>query len=331
MVRETTSTNGTILVIDDNVTNLKVASAHLQAANYEVLTARDGLSGIERIKFAQPDLILLDVQMPGIDGFETCRRLKTDPATAAIPVIFTTVLTNVEDKVRGFTSGAVDYIPKPFQVEELLARVNTHLTIYRLQRELQAEIRERRTAEVGLKKANSELQRLAVLDDLTQLANRRRFDQYLQQQWQPVQPTKLSLLLCDVDYFKRYNDGYGHSAGDVCLQQVARAIGRAVNYTKDLAARYGGEEFAVILPETDQAGAALVAEAVLTEVRNLRIPHAYSEVANIVTLSIGLATITPLSSSDPLSLINTADAALYGAKQQGRNRVVTSNQAVGEH
>jgi diguanylate cyclase (GGDEF)-like protein len=330
MIKEATSSRGTILVIDDNITNLKVASAHLQAANYEVLTARDGLSGIERIKFAQPDLILLDVQMPGIDGFETCRRLKTDPATAAIPVIFTTVLTNIEDKVRGFAAGAVDYVPKPFQVEELLARVNTHLTIYRLQKELQAEVRERRLAETALRKANSELQRLAVLDDLTQLANRRRFDQYLQSQWQGTPPAKLSLLLCDVDFFKRYNDGYGHSAGDVCLQQVARAIGRAVNYTKDLAARYGGEEFAVILPETDPAGAALVAEAVLTEVRNLQIPHAYSEAANFITLSIGLATIAPLAGSDPLSLINAADAALYQAKQQGRNRVVVSNQPIGE-
>lgn len=139
---------GTVLVIDDNVTNLKIASENLKLERYEVLTARDGESGIERAKFGQPDLILLDVQMPpGIDGFETCRRLKTDDQTKAIPVIFTTVLNNVEDKLKGFAAGGVDYVPKPFQIEELLARVNTHVTIYRLQRELQIEIRERQIAE----------------------------------------------------------------------------------------------------------------------------------------------------------------------------------------
>jgi diguanylate cyclase (GGDEF)-like protein len=312
----------TILVIDDNVTNLKVASEHLKAIGYEVLTARDGESGIKRASLAQPDLILLDVQMAGIDGFETCRRLKADTRTRAIPVIFTTVLTNVEDKLKGFEVGGVDYVPKPFQVEELIARVNTHLTIYRLQRELQNEIRERRLVEAALRKANLELQRLAVLDDLTQIANRRRFDQYLQAQWQQPQPGILSLLLCDVDFFKRYNDGYGHQAGDRCLQLVAQAISRAVGHVKDLVARYGGEEFAVILPDTNSQGALQVAEMIQAELLNLQLPHAYSEVGPHVTLSIGLASVIPNSVETPATLIAAADAALYEAKDQGRNRVV---------
>jgi two-component system, sensor histidine kinase and response regulator len=142
------SSRGSVLVVDDNITNLKIASEHLQREQFEVLTARDGESAIERARIGQPDLILLDVQMPpGIDGFETCRRLKADEQTRAIPVIFTTVLTEVEDKLKGFAAGGVDYVPKPFQIEELLARVNTHITIYRLQRNLQIEIRERQMAE----------------------------------------------------------------------------------------------------------------------------------------------------------------------------------------
>lgn len=313
---------GTVLVVDDNVTNLKVASEQLKAHDFAVLTARDGETCLERAALAQPDIILLDVQMSGIDGFETCRRLKAHHLTKNIPVIFMTVLTNVEDKLKGFAAGGVDYVPKPFQVEELLARVNTHVTIYKLQRELQAEIRERKQAEQALRKANLELQRLAVLDELTQIPNRRRFDQYLQAQWEQANGNKLSLLMCDVDYFKRYNDNYGHPAGDACLRRVAQAISRTVGHSTDLAARYGGEEFAVILPETDSPGALRVAEFIQAEIANLNIPHAYSEVAHQVTLSIGTATIVPDDTKTLQALIATADAALYEAKQQGRNRSI---------
>jgi len=314
--------SGRVLLVDDNITNLKVATEHLKAANYEILTAKDGESAIERAELAQPDLILLDVQMSGIDGFETCRRLKASELTKNIPVIFMTVLTNVEYKLKGFAAGAVDYVPKPFQFEELLARVNTHVTIYRLQRELEAEIRERKSAERALRKANLELQRLAVLDDLTQIANRRRFDQYLQSQLE--QPTTLvcSLLLCDVDFFKRYNDSYGHQAGDFCLKLVAQGISRGVGYAKDLVARYGGEEFAVILPETDSQGALRVAQVVQNEIRNLKLQHGFSEVSELVTLSIGVATTMTASSITPAILIAAADSALYEAKSQGRNRVI---------
>jgi diguanylate cyclase (GGDEF)-like protein len=314
--------SGTVLLVDDNITNLKVATEHLKAAHYEILTAKDGESAIVRAQLAQPDLILLDVQMNGIDGFETCRRLKANELTKNIPVIFMTVLISVEDKLKGFAAGAVDYVPKPFQFEELLARVNTHVTIYRLQRELEAEIRERRLVEKALRKASLELRRLAVLDDLTQIANRRRFDQYLQSQLE--QPTALtcSLLLCDVDFFKRYNDNYGHQAGDRCLKLVAQGISRAVGYAKDLVARYGGEEFAIILPETDSKGALRVAEVVQNEIRSLKIPHEFSEVNEFITLSIGVATTMTASTTSPPVLIAVADSALYEAKSVGRNRVI---------
>jgi diguanylate cyclase (GGDEF)-like protein len=314
----------TILVIDDTKTNLKVALEHLQAYDFEVLTARTGESGIERARLAEPDLILLDVQMPGIDGFETCRRLKADPHTKDIPVIFMTVLTTVDDKVKGFAAGAVDYVPKPFQAEELLARVTTHLTIYKLQRDLQNEIRERKQAEAALRKANLELERLAVLDGLTHIANRRRFDDYLQMLWRQEPPTPLSLLLCDVDYFKHYNVGYVHPAGDRGLQLVASAIGRAVGHAADLVARYGGEEFAIILPDTDIRGAWRVGETIQAEIRALRIPHRYSQIESSVTVSIGLAAALPQPGTLPASLVAAADAALYEAKRQGRNRAVAS-------
>jgi diguanylate cyclase (GGDEF)-like protein len=321
----TTAERSTILVIDDNITNLKVASEHLKIAGYEVLTARDGEAGIKRSQLAQPDLILLDVQMSGIDGFETCQRLKTNSQTKDIPVIFMTVLTNVEDKLKGFAAGGVDYVPKPFQVEELLARVNTHLTLYQLQRQLQAEINERKQAEVALRKANLELQRLAVLDGLTQIANRRRFDEYLSSQWPQTEQKPIGLLMCDIDYFKRYNDGYGHQAGDRCLQLVAQAISRVVGREKDLVARYGGEEFVVILPETDQEGAMRIAEIIQAEIHKMQLPHAYSEINDYITLSIGVASNIPAPGIEPKHLIAAADAALYQAKAQGRDRAVASS------
>lgn len=327
-MRQVEMPEATILIVDDNITNLKVASEHLRVEGFEILTARDGESSIERAILTQPDLILLDIQMPGIDGFETCRRLKANKKTADIPIIITTVLTNIEDKLNGFAAGAVDYVAKPFQMEELLARVNTHLTIYRLQRKLQSEIRERQLAEAALRKANLELQRLAVLDELTQIANRRRFDQYLLAQWEYHHQLPVSLLLCDVDFFKRYNDSYGHQAGDHCLYLVAQAISRVVGYTKDLVARYGGEEFAVILPETNTPGALQVARIIQNEIQKLNLRHGYSEANALVTLSIGVATILPSpgnavkTKQEPKALIAAADAALYQAKDQGRNQVV---------
>jgi diguanylate cyclase (GGDEF)-like protein len=314
----------TILIIDDDVTNLKVALEPLRSQGYEVLTARDGLSGLNRAALAQPDLILLDVQMPGIDGFETCLRLKANPATKAIPVIFMTALSSIEDTLRGFAVGGVDYVSKPFQVEELLARVTTHLLLYQLQRDLEAEIHDRKQAEAALQRANHELQRLAVLDELTQIANRRRFDQYLTAQWNNPAPVPLSLLLCDVDYFKRYNDGYGHQVGDRCLQQVAQGISRAVWRGQDLVARYGGEEFAIILPATNSDGAVHIAATIQHEIQRLHLPHEHSAVHKCVTLSIGVATTLPAAHATPAHLIAAADAALYVAKQQGRNRVATA-------
>jgi len=324
MTESTPHERVTILIVDDNVTNLRVAAGHLTERGFQVLTARHGEAGLSRARLARPDLILLDVQMPGIDGFETCRRLKADPDTREIPVIFMTVLDSTEAKLAGFRAGGVDYIPKPFELEEALARVNAHVSLYRLQRDLRREVQERERAEQALQRANLELQRLAVLDELTQLANRRRFDAYLKAQWNTPGVTRVGLLLIDVDHFKQYNDLYGHSAGDQCLRAVARAISRAVGHGADLAARYGGEEFAVILPNTGAQGAALLGESIRREVQELNLIHEGSSVIGVVTVSVGATSMTLENGVNTEVLISTADGALYRAKGVGRNRIVST-------
>lgn len=197
----------------------------------------------------------------------------------------------------------------------------------RMNEMLQQEIKERKRAETALAKANEELSRLATLDGLTQLANRRRLDEYLMIEWHSLtrQQAPLSFILCDIDYFKRYNDNYGHQAGDDCLRQVARAMSRAVRRSSDMVARYGGEEFAVILPNTHIEGALKVAREMQREIQELKIHHASSEVHEHVTLSIGVATVIPVPTSSPEMLINIADHALYEAKRQGRNRIIFTN------
>jgi diguanylate cyclase (GGDEF)-like protein len=186
--------------------------------------------------------------------------------------------------------------------------------------------------QTALQTANQQLTSLVSLDGLTQIANRRRFDEYLSLEWRRMarETAPLSLILCDVDYFKRYNDTYGHQAGDACLQQVAQAISRVLKRPADLAARYGGEEFAVILPNTKAEGAVLVAEAMLKEIQQLLIPHATSSVSEYVTLSVGVSSTVPQKEFSQAALIAAADKALYEAKEQGRNRVILRPLACGE-
>jgi diguanylate cyclase (GGDEF)-like protein len=318
----------TILIIDDNPTNLRLAVNYLEESGFIVLVAQDGESGLKRAKYACPHLILLDVLMTGIDGFETCRQLKADAQTKEIPVIFMTCLLNTEDKVKGFGVGAVDYVTKPIQLEELLARINTHLRIQLLTQQLQKQnqLLQQQALELQIARreaetAYHELQRLANLDSLTQVANRRRFDQHLSQEWQRLAREKapISLILCDIDYFKRYNDCYGHQAGDNCLKQVAQAIARVIKRPGDLVARYGGEEFAVSLPNTSADGAIRVAQLIHSEIRLLHLPHAQSDVSAYVTVSSGISSQIPNQELQVEFLIAAADRSLYVAKQQGRN------------
>jgi diguanylate cyclase (GGDEF)-like protein len=306
--------SGVILIVDDNPTNLSVLSLALKAAGFKTRVAMDGESAIEQAKEDAPELILLDVQMPGIDGFETCKRLKADPATQDIPIIFITASADLDNKVKGLSIGAVDYIAKPFQQEEVLARVRVHLELRFLTRKVQEQA-------VALQLANQELHRLANLDGLTEVANRRRFDQYFDQEWRRAERERssLSLILCDIDYFKNYNDHYGHQAGDACLRKVAQAISETLRRPGDLVTRYGGEEFAIVLPNTSCEGAIYVAELLQAKIEQLRILHAQSRVSSQITLSLGISSVMPTALQEAHDLVAATDKALYLAKAEGRN------------
>ncbi|MCG5548524.1 diguanylate cyclase [Halorhodospira halochloris] len=292
-----------VLVVDDQPSNIQVL-AHLLKRDYEIQVATGGQKALElATSEPQPDLILLDVVMPDPDGYEVCRRLKEAQHTQNIPVIFVTGRNTAADEERGLELGAVDYIVKPFVPGITRKRVRNH---------------------IDLKRRTDELEHLAQRDGLTDLPNRRRFDQQLKDEWARAQrgSTPISLIMMDIDHFKAYNDNYGHGAGDECLRRVAGALARVPNRNTDLVARYGGEEFVVLLPYTDADGARQVAESFRQSVADIAIPHAYSSVANVVSVSVGVATVLPgPHDNDASSLQEAADRALYVAKEHGRNRV----------
>jgi len=488
-----------ILLVDDQPDTLRLLSIMLNSQGYLVKRVTTGAMALKAVMTSHPDLILLDIRMPGIDGYEVCQRLKADEATQNIPIIFLSALNDTLDKVKAFNIGGADYVTKPFEFAEVLARVENQLQICSLQKQLQLknetlveEVQRRQKSErsllnqaqkdqalnrviqeihksmeletvfftaiseigrllkldfanimnyspqekiwlsvaeyrqfqhssgllslsdegnpitaklksgemicldsagqltdhlhqtlakrstgawlimplqVGhdvwgglcllrqqpspwqeseiesaealaqqlaiaiqqaelykqLQAANFELGRLATLDGLTQVPNRRHFNQYLELQWREAhrEQTSLSIILCDVDHFKKYNDTYGHLAGDDCLKAVAHALRCMIKRPDDLAARYGGEEFAMILPRTDLTGAAHIAESIRQQVYALREPHSSSDTADVVTLSLGVASMVPssLGQQGYQELINRADQALYKAKETGRNRI----------
>lgn len=336
-----------ILLVDDNSNNLRLLSNILSDRGYTVRSVNSGKMALLSATTAPPDLILLDINMPEMNGYEVCQQLKANHQTADLPVIFISALHEVLDMVKAFAVGGVDYISKPFQVPEVIARVENHLTLRRLQRQMQAqnaalqkevqeriaieavlkaEIKERKKAETALKEANKFLLCLTRLDGLTQIANRRHFDEHLQQEWLRLSRERhpLALILCDIDYFKNYNDTYGHQEGDDCLIEIAQTLKNSVKRPADLVARYGGEEFVLILPNTDCEGAMFVAEEIRTQVRKLKITHVNSAVSSYVTLSIGISSVVPSLQINAESLVAAADRALYAAKAQGRDRIVAN-------
>ena len=321
----------TILVVDDHADNTELLSIMLTLRGYEVEQSNQGSRAIEIAKARPPDLILLDVSMPEMSGFEACQKLKADPNTIDIPIIFISGLDKASDKIKAFEYGGNDYITKPFQVEEVIARVRNQLQISRLKTELQAkntrleqELLKRELVEKRLIELNQQLSKLATLDGLTQLANRRKFDEFLSREWQRGKREQhcISLILCDIDYFKLYNDSFGHQSGDFCLQKVAQAIVSTVKRPADLVARYGGEEFAVILPQTPAINALQVAEKIRLRVKHLNLCHPKSLVSDRVSLSLGVTCTVPHSRYTEDRLLVTADRALYQAKEQGRDRAI---------
>jgi two-component system, cell cycle response regulator len=450
---------GNILLVDDIPENLQLLSELLINLGYTVRSVTSGRMALKTVRVKTPDVILLDIKMPEMDGYEVCQTLKADPDLCDIPVIFISALDEAFDKVKAFESGGVDYITKPFHIQEVLARLENQLTIQRQKHTLKGEISKhqetseilhqsrsllssvlnssldgiagmqairdpmtgtiedfrclvvnpiiskvlgrkredligklvvkkflnsidpqifdhfvavvetgesladdfyypleesfwyhyvavklgdgfaitirditaRKQTELALQEANHQLQEanhklelLANLDGLTQIANRRRFDDYLTLEWQRHQREKnpLSLILIDIDYFKLYNDSYGHQGGDDCLIRVAQAIAQTMKRPTDLVARYGGEEFAIILPNTHSEGALTIADSIREAIANLAIPHQNSEVSNHLTLSMGIASKIPTGEEGLEILMFQADKALYTAKSQGRNRVI---------
>jgi diguanylate cyclase (GGDEF)-like protein len=441
-----------ILIVDDQPANLRVLDTMLKGKNYKVKKAIDGESALLAAEANPPDLILLDILMPNMDGYEVCNQLKSNRKTKDIPVIFISALSEVFDKVKAFQAGGIDYITKPFQEEEVLARISSQLTIQKqkklLQKEresLKQEIRQRKEAEailyqsralissilntsldgiaaleavrdpktgkiedfrclvvnpiiaevlnqepenlVGklifkrlISKINLELfedfvniiltgeslekdfhytyqkkqkwyhfiavklgdgfsitvrditerknlelklNRLANKDGLTGIANRLYFNRVLAKEWQRGQRDKqpLSLILADVDFFKDYNDHYGHPAGDECLISIAKIMKDAIKRPGDLVARYGGEEFVIVLPNTDSIGAEKLGDLIITEMAKAKMPHNASSISDHVTISLGITTIIPTPDIPFHSIIKNADNALYKAKKNGRNRL----------
>ncbi len=291
-----------LLIVDDQPINIRFLHEIFQA-DHDVFVATSGADALAFCAATLPDLILADVIMPHMDGYELCRRLKQDERTREVPVIFVTSHSDTPEEEQGLEAGAVDFISKSASPRVIRARVKTHLT---------------------LKHQTDLLRSLSLLDSLTGIANRRNFDETLRAEWRRcARETKpLSLLMIDIDFFKRYNDEYGHQAGDACLRAVAGCLKSCMTRSHDLVARYGGEEFVCVLPDTPHEGAQTKAGELLAAVRTLSIAHATSDVpGGVVSISIGLASVTPHHEHIMENLTLAADQRLYHAKQEGRNRV----------
>lgn len=291
-----------ILIVDDVPTNLRLL-AKILSDRYQISVASSGQQALRLAQEIMPDLIVLDVEMPSMDGHEVCRRLKDDSQLRAIPVIFLTGRADEADEILGLQLGAVDYITKPFNQAIVRARIHTHLE---------------------LKRYRDLLQQHAFIDGLTGLPNRRRLDQYLdecQNGFGIEQVGQISALMIDVDHFKAYNDHYGHLTGDHCLKTIASTLNGARRRHQDLLARYGGEEFALVMPGADSAAALDQAQRLQRALDETAIVHRRQSATGRVTVSIGVATLA-IDAWTPDSLIARADQALYRAKQEGRNRVI---------
>lgn len=292
----------TVLIVDDMPENISLLGELLK----EEYNVRVAVSGEKALIAARaepvPDLILLDIVMPGMDGYEVCRRLKADEVTLRIPVIFITSRAESIDEVAGFETGAVDYITKPFNPVVVRARVRTH---------------------AELKRHKDWLMNSTYTDALTNLPNRRRFDEHYDLAWKFAcrSASQLSLIMIDVDFFKEYNDYYGHQTGDECLREIAGRMSRIIRRSTDILCRYGGEEFVCVLPDTDMVSAEAIAEALRETVLEPAIPHGASPSVRQVTISLGIATIIPDMEIHPQALLIEADRALYQSKKEGRNRV----------
>lgn len=308
-----------VLAVDDNPTQLLVVRKQIEHLGHDCVTATDGIQAVEVFQREAPGLVLMDVQMPRMNGVEATRAIRElEGAKAWTPIIFLTGLTSEDDLSAGIDAGGDDYLNKPVATQVLAAKIKAMMRLYEFRQQLEDTTR-------SLSVANEELLRLTTIDGLTGIANRRRFDDALRVEWLRAvrDTTAMSLLMIDIDFFKAYNDHYGHLAGDDCLRKVAQTLRDRVHRPADLVARYGGEEFAVLLPGENIQGAFGIAEEIRASVLSLRVQQ-QGRPDLCPTISVGVAAMVPQAGLAPGDLIKSADLALYEAKRSGRNRTVAA-------
>jgi diguanylate cyclase (GGDEF)-like protein len=326
--------NGSILIAASQLSHLRQLSDWLTRSGYQVHAALNGAVALALARHDVPDLILVNDDLAPQDGYFWCRQLKSVPAIQDVPIVLIGSSNDTLGRVKALSIGCVDYVSPPLHPVSLLATVRSHLQHQQVKQHLQSqnlilkqqndllkqEVSHRMAMETALRRANQALEKLASLDGLTQIANRRHFDDFLVRHWHVLaqKQASLSLILCDVDFFKRYNDAMGHQSGDECLRQIAATIQQVIQPT-DLVARYGGEEFAIVLPNCDANGAIATIRAIQLAVSELAILHPRSPVSPHVTLSLGLTTTIPKEENSFSEFVDMADQALYRAKAKGRN------------
>ncbi len=307
-----------VLIVEDSRINLRQISSIVSKMGHDIVTAHNGKEAITAFKSENPDIILMDVMMPEMDGYEAARHIKKLVGNRWVPLIFLTAMTEAEDLAEGIDAGGDDYLAKPVNKVILTAKIKAMSRIAAMQKEL-FELTEK------LESANKKLEALSKTDPLTKIPNKRHFSETFEKEWGRAirNKTSLALLLIDIDFFKKYNDHYGHMQGDWCLKSVAQGLAETLRRPADFIARFGGEEFIAILPENNTEQGKQVAENMVEHIRSLNIPHVLSETASCVTVSIGVSSVIPTTDAKPDDLISKADEALYHTKQHGRNGVST--------
>lgn len=320
-----------ILIVDDKPANLLVMASLLEGVEAHLITATSGQQALSRLLEHEFALVLLDVQMPGMDGFETATLMRGRKQTRHLPIIFVTAISKEDEHIfRGYETGAADYLFKPVNPHILRSKVAIFLELDRQRRllaqksaELDRKVKELLLVKGQLEAANKQLNELSLTDALTGLANRRCFQEALQTEWRRAMRNGhfLTLIMADIDSFKQFNDTYGHVAGDDCLVMVADLVKSPLMRFSDLAVRYGGEEFVILLPDTDLNGGVYLAETIREAVAQLEIPNDGAAAGAHITMSFGVASVIPRREIPELELVCAADKALYMAKEGGRNRV----------
>lgn len=298
-----------ILLVEDSATLRYAMSGYIRDAGHEPVVAQSGEEALQMIEHTSFDLIIMDVEMPGLNGFETTRLMREWLGEHWVPIIFVTGKADDSSVEEGIEAGGDDYLTKPVSPIILKAKIRAMQRI--------VDMRDQ------LREVNDELERLSQRDSLTHLYNRRTFSDLGKQQWAQAKRNQspLSIIMLDIDHFKLFNDHYGHPAGDSCLKQVSGALQRALQRPSDIVARYGGEEFIVLLPNTNLSGAKVVGENVRRAIFELQIAHERSTTEKVVTASVGIATCTHTTGRTLDSLIEQADNMLYQAKNAGRNQI----------